>query len=254
MSALNSVQLRETDLVIVVDDGSREVSASGVAPIRVGPTPVMLVTLRENGGIAKALRAGVEAIPEGFRYVARLDCGDTCTMDRFEAQRQFLDNDRGLVLIGSWVEFVDTTGRTLYRFDPPDSPRGVRNYMRLNCAVIHPTAMFRLDAYREVGGYSDRYPAAEDYALFYDLSRLGDVRNIPQPLVRCLTNDGGISVRNRHVQIRSRIRIMISHFDWTLTAVMGLVRAFLALWLPRSMVSVLRGRWWRGRARSGVAS
>lgn len=245
--SLSSVHLRHDDLIMVVDDGSRRRPASSCCPKEVLDTPVRLVTLERNLGIAGALRAGIHEIPVGYAYIARLDCGDVADRERFTIQREYLNANGQVGLLGTWVDFVDLEGNIRYTLKHPTTRSGIRNGMRVNAAITHPAAMFRRDLYDLVGGYSDRYPAAEDLALFKAMMRRADATNIPIVLVRCLTDDGGISTRQRRTQLRSRIRILVDYFDWHPTSIYGMMRATLQLLTPRSSTTLVRAALSGGR-------
>ena len=233
VESLESVRLGRADLIVVVDDGSRRRPARGLVPPTVGDTPVRLVEMARNGGITAALRAGIAAVPADFALIARLDCGDTCRPTRFTAQRELLAAHPGVVLVGSWVDFVSPDGAFLYRLEQPVDPAAVRRRMRVNCAITHPAAMFRREAYDHAGGYPMSYPAAEDYGLFAQMLATSEAANIPQVLVRCRTGDGGISENRRRTQLVSRCRILLRHFDGHPMAVYGILRAVVQLATPR---------------------
>lgn len=237
--SLDSVVLRPEDLILVVDDGSIDQPARNLIPKKVGETPVLLIELEHNQGITGALVSGISSIPVGFDLIARLDCGDYCSEQRFETQRVFLENNQDVVLIGTWVDFVSPTSEKLYSFEPPEKHDDLIRYMKINCPIIHPTAMFRRSSYDSVGGYKDSFPSAEDFDLFLRLSKVGLISNIAQTLVNCSTNDGGISTKRRKEQIQSRIKILANNFDWSPLAFYGLLRSSLLWLIPRSWSSAL---------------
>ena len=249
--SLASVQLLADDLIIVVDDGSDQLPAHDFCPERVRDTPVRLMRLESNCGIARALRLGIESIPEEYELIARLDCGDTCAPERFDMQRQLLDKNSALGLVGSWVKFVDTYQRSLYIERFPVSPEAARMRMRVNSAFCHPAVMFRKATYDATRGYSDLYPAAEDFALFFEILRLTNGQNIGQVLVTCLTSDGGISETRRRQQLLTRIKILILNFDWHPLTCYGVLRALLQVVTPRSLTTVVKRNLSRLRPKVG---
>ena len=131
------------------------------------------------------------------------------------------------------MDFVSPDGSFLYRLEQPARPSAVRRRMRVNCAITHPAAMFRREAYDHAGGYPMSYPAAEDYGLFAQMLATSEAANIPQVLVRCRTGDGGISENRRRTQLVSRCRILLRHFDGHPMAVYGILRAVVQLATPR---------------------
>ena len=112
--------------------------------------------------------------------------------------------------------------------------------MFLNNMFCHPTIVCRTDLFREVGLYPTDYPRAEDYALFFEAVRRFRTGNIPQCLVRTVITAGGISMRHRRQQLRSRLRIILKHFDCSPWAFYGLARNLVLYCLPWSLILKLK--------------
>lgn len=67
--------------VLVVDDGSPVRGCDEVSAVRLPPHIHAHVTCKTNGGPSSARNAGLDALPEGTRYVAFLDSDDTWRPD-----------------------------------------------------------------------------------------------------------------------------------------------------------------------------
>lgn len=237
LRSLGSVVLRPGDSIVVVDDGSVRLPARDVCPDEVRGVPVRLVELPENRGVAAAARIGVASAPPDALYIARLDCRDVCTDDRFSRQRAYLDAHPACVIVGSSVDFRTPDGTHLYTHHQPETDAAIRRLMRINCAFTQPSVMFRRTAYDQVGGYSESYPYAEDYALFRALMAVGDGHNLQVPLVACSTMDGGISQKHRRRQLLTRMTVILVHWDWHPGSAYGLARAAAQLATSRNFTS-----------------
>ena len=232
--------------VLVVDDGSTELPAAAV----VAGSPdladlaaldrLRVVALPRNRGIEHALNAGLEHVYGRYELVARLDCGDTSSPDRLGKQLAVMRARPSLAVVGSWVEFVDPAGRSLYVLRQPVDDRSIRAAMRVNAAFTHPAVMMRTSAVAEAGGYPVDRRAAEDFALFWALLGIGEGHNIPEVLTRCQISPTGISNLSRRRQLRSRITVLVEQFQWSPVAVYGIVRAVLQLATPRSATVAAR--------------
>ncbi len=72
-------------LVLVVDDGSSIEITRNILyqhlPLYVN---IQLIRLQQNQGITRALNTGLDFIYTNYaaRFIARLDCGDTCDAER----------------------------------------------------------------------------------------------------------------------------------------------------------------------------
>lgn len=197
--------------IFVVDDGSNPPLS---LPPMLGTHPVVLHRLPKNGGIEKALNAGLELIAvRGYDYVARLDAGDISLPGRFAAQLAFLEQHRRHAVLGTACEWVDLEGKRLFTYAPPVKDAGVRRALRYNNVLIHPTLMFRVAALQEFGFYSEAFPAAEDYELVVRIASRWRVANLPDVFVKCESDPNGLSVVRRRAQVRSRLRVELAYFD-----------------------------------------
>lgn len=196
--------------IVVVDDGS-------TPPIRLPEVPpphrAFLLRLEENKGIEHALNHGLGWILErGYEYVARLDAGDIPLPGRFLKQVEFLDGNPEYALVGGQVQFVGPDGVEVFRERFPTEDAQIRRIMHARNCFIHPAVMIRASALKEVGLYSDRYKAVEDFELFFRIMGRFKVANLPDYVVRCEINPKGISLRRR-AQVLGRLKVMLLHFD-----------------------------------------
>lgn len=197
---------------LVVDDGSEPpVEADAGRYAKLG---LRLVRLPRNAGIEAALNHGLELARElGAKYVARLDAGDTAHPERLAKQLAHFESHPDVGFIASDVLFVDEGGRHLFRFEAPRSDGETRRRMHVSCCLIHPSVMLRMSVLEEAGPYSTRYPAAEDYELFFRLLGRSRAASIPEPLTTSIVSAAGISVARRRTQLASRLRVQWRHFD-----------------------------------------
>jgi glycosyltransferase involved in cell wall biosynthesis len=226
--------------VLVVDDGSNPpVSQEQLRQICPSTTVLRSPT---NEGIEHALNRGLTFICSHklYKYIARLDDDDICSPDRFVKQRQFLKDNPDVFLVGSWALFVDRAGKPLWRFCPPARHEHIRKKMFINNMFCHPTVMCRLEVFKEVGFYSTEHPSAEDFALFFKVTRQFKVANIPEYLVRTFVTPGGISLGWRSRQLKSRLRIILDNFDFSFWAFYGLMRNLILWFLPVSFIQNLK--------------
>lgn len=195
--------------IVIVDDGSRE-------PVRrlvPDAADVTLIEMSQNAGITAALNRGLEHIlGAGFRYVARIDCGDLCEPDRIRLQRQALEADPALDLVGCVARFVSQQGAALYDHGAAGGPEVVRRMLWANAPFVHSSFFFRTDAVRRVGPYSPEYPAAEDYEFLLRLFNGRNIACLADRLVSYVVSPDGISVRRRKTQLATRLKAQRQYF------------------------------------------
>lgn len=225
--------------VLIVDDGSTKYPAASVLSSYVGALSIELVTLPENQGIEHALNAGLERCVDQYPYIARLDCGDRCIADRLARQYAFMQAHPDCVLLGSWANYVDRQRRPLFTLRHPVDSASIQRKIFLNSPFVHPSILIRSRVLQDVGFYPTEYPAAEDLALFFRIVGKYRTDNLPYALVEYVVDPGSISSLKRKTQIRSRILLIIKHYDFSLIATVGLLRGVAAYCLPRRMTAFL---------------
>ncbi|WP_206951419.1 glycosyltransferase [Trinickia acidisoli] len=196
--------------VLIVDDGS--------TPPIVAPTlpnmDVEIVRMPQNGGIERALQAGIEALAaRGYRYAARIDAGDLAAPDRLAKQRAYLEAHPNVAGLGMWTQVVSRDGRPLFMLRPAAEPAAVRRLRFFRTSLVHPAMMLRVDAVRAVGNYRVAYRAAEDLDLFLRLMERYDCANLPEVGLYYELNEGGISATKRRRQIVSTLKLQWRHFN-----------------------------------------
>ena len=230
-------------LVLVVDDGSiRPVQRTEVMSMMPRPYSLHMIRLARNCGITEALNQGLAWIRQqsNIRYVARLDCGDTCTNDRFFKQVKFLDDHPPVGLLGSWCIFQSRDGAARYPYHSPVGTTAITRDMHLRNSFIHPTVMFRSNLLDKVKEYPGKYPYAEDYAFFWELSRVTLTWIIPEYLVTCEINEGGISLKNRRTQLKSRQRVLAEYAVSPFLKFAGILRLRVLSLVPKRLALLIK--------------
>ncbi|WP_112172561.1 glycosyltransferase [Paraburkholderia unamae] len=207
---LASFDENATIYALVVDDGS-------TPPIVVPEVPGMQVEvlrMATNGGIERALQAGVEALAaRGFRYAARIDAGDLAAPQRLAKQRARMEAEPALAALGTWTQVVNRAGEPLFMLRPSADARALRRTRLLRSPLVHPSVMLRVDAVLAVGNYRLKYPAAEDLDLFLRLMERYECANLPELGLYYELNEGGISATKRRRQIVSTLRLQLRYLN-----------------------------------------
>lgn len=143
---------------------------------RFAPT---LVRLSEQGGIARALNAGLREIETD--WVARFDADDVNLPDRFALQAAAMTGD--VDIVGGMIREVDEDGRVIGLRTPPLDHAAIMQYARTRNPFNHMTVAFRREMAAACGFYP-LLPHGEDYGLWSSmLARGARCRNLPDILV-----------------------------------------------------------------------
>jgi len=216
--------------VLIVDDGS---TPPIVAPA-LSNMQIEVLRMPVNGGIERALEAGIEALAQrGFRYAARIDAGDRSVPQRLTKQRAYMEAHPQVAGLGMWTQVVTRAGEPLFMLTPPAEPAQIRRLRFFRSCLAHPSMMLRIDAVRAVGNYRANYRSAEDLDLFVRLMERYDCANLPELGLYYELNEGGISATKRRRQVLSTLRLQLRYFnaanlyDW-----LGLAKNLLHLVTP----------------------
>lgn len=244
LHSLQSVQYdADKYAVVIVDDGSTQpVTLEELYRHIPGNISIEIIQLPCNKGITIALNTGLQWIMKqnNARFTARLDCGDTCTPERFYHQVTFLKEHQQINLVGSWCIFKDHTTNVAYRYITPTRHKKIKRGMHFRNIFIHPTVMWRCDAIKENEGYPDTYPDAEDYGFFYQLLQKGEGAIIPEYLVTTEINHKGISLSSRKKQLNSRIKVVKEYGRNRVLRYLGVLKLRLLLIIPYNLVFTLK--------------
>jgi len=235
-AAVKSISYKPGALaILVVDDGSTiPLKAEDLQKEVQAGLQLFILREPENSGITHALNAGLRFIQDNLTvpYIARLDCGDLCTPARFEKQVEFLQQDPGVALLGSWCIFRKTGSEFSYTYTTPAThPEIVKELYHRN-VFIHPTVMFRTEILNEIGCYPEDFPQVEDYAFFMKIADKYKTAILPEFLVTCEINPQGISISRRREQLNGRAKVIRAFGKDPVYLKLGLLRLWLLKQIP----------------------
>ena len=230
-------------LILVVDDGSKEpVLESSLKRSLADKFTLHVLRLQKNEGITVALNTGLQWIQKNLqtKYIARLDCGDTCASDRFYVQVNYLENHPDVGLLGSWCIFKSADGKFEYKYKTPLSHTAICREMHFRNVFIHPAVMFRFSVIEICGMYPYTYPHGEDYAFFWKILKRFKGGVLDEFLTICEINPKGISLRNKSKQLNSRKRIVSTFASHVGLEMLGLLRLMLLRFFPGKLILKLK--------------
>jgi glycosyltransferase involved in cell wall biosynthesis len=168
--------------LIAVDDGSSDHSLSILKKLAQRDARIRIIS-RPNTGISGALNDGIAQAHAPL--IARMDSDDISLPTRFEKQVAYLHEHPEVLAVGTRVLLVEPYGSPLYENQPETEHDKITTELLrgIGWAIVHPTAMMRTAAVRQIGGYrTDRVPI-EDLDLFLRLGEIGTLANLPQTLL-----------------------------------------------------------------------
>ncbi len=205
--------------ILVIDDGS----AAPVAPLCPDDSSIHVLRLDKNGGIARALIAGVNyALAHDYEYLCRLDVGDISYPERVARQLAYMQSHPDIDLLGSYSRVVDMNGRELFLHGVKGGPDAIKAYLWENSPFKHPTFLVRASAIRRYGNYDSNFNDCEDYELMLRFARHGKLDRLPDTLIDYVDDPRGLSTSCRRASFaRASGRSCVIAIRWFRAGTMG---------------------------------
>ena len=183
---------------IIVDDGSTD--GTNVLLQELADRDSRIVVVRQgNKGLTRALINGC-ARARG-ELIARQDVGDRSLTNRIEKQVAYLEEHPEVVAVGTGCKRVGPNGEFLGETLRDSSPEEItRQLIEEGAGLSHAVSMFRREVYQRVGGYRPEFAFAQDSDLWYRLSQVGMLAEIPEVLFEWSIDTDGISASKRLIQ------------------------------------------------------
>lgn len=166
--------------LLAMDDGSDDATPQ-IIERYAQHDPRIRVFRHENRGVGYTIQRGLAA--SGGRYVALIGADDLALPGRFEKQLDFLEAHGDHVLVGGYLQIIDTNGRVTGIRKYPTTDRTLRRVMLLYNPFGAPAAMFRREDALAAGGFTSRFWTCEDYDFFLRLAKRGKVATLPEPII-----------------------------------------------------------------------
>ena len=195
--AIESVLAQSFDALelIIIDDGSTDDTQAVLARYRENPK-VVTIHNRDNRGLPAALNQGI-AQARG-EFMARLD-DDDYWIDPLKLQRQFeqFRENPDLGVLGT--AYRDEWDRAVQN---PLDDASIRQQMLMRCPFCHSSVMVRMSTLREVGGYDQSLPYAEDWELWLRMGDVCQMGNLPDLMLAKGKGDHTLSERYFQQQLK----------------------------------------------------
>jgi glycosyltransferase involved in cell wall biosynthesis len=188
---------------LIADDGSGDRSLDILQTYAAQDSRIRVLT-GPNQGVSRTRNKLIREAKGEF--VAVMDADDIAYPDRFERQINFLQAHPQVVCVGGAHDVIDEQGRFLTFLMLPQTNEEVQQKaLAGHGSICHPCAMMRRETLLKTGGYDEAYPSAHDLDLWLKLGELGELANLPHPLLKYRLHTQSVSGRN-HVGQREEAR------------------------------------------------
>ena len=194
--------------------------------------------LKVNGGLGKALNAGLEQCK--YELVARMDSDDVSRPERCEKQLQVFTEHPEYSLVSGIVEEFDgdihnVTGCRAV----PETQQEILRFAKKRNPFNHPCIMYKKSSVQAVGSYQDFY-LLEDYYLWIRMLQQGYLGyNIQEPLLWMRAGSAMYKRRGGWKYVESQKKLFaymeksgfIGKKDYWIQSMVRLVGAVVPNWL-----------------------
>lgn len=168
--------------LIIVDDGSKDESAAIIARNAAKDSRIVALRNEKNSGICVTLNKGLH-IARG-EYIVRMDCDDISLPKRIERQVAFMDEHPEVGVSGMNI-LIFGEGISDRKFDFSFTPVACKADMLFYPCLAHPAAIMRKTALQQLDMYyDDYYRGMEDFDLWWRLSLVSKISNMPERLLK----------------------------------------------------------------------
>ena len=185
--------------LIIIDDGSTGDIRNFLHSLQ--DSRIKVIRNSENIGITKSLNIGFREAKG--KYIARMDSDDISLPNRLERQYIYMETHPKVIVCGANVEcFGENTRHTKHQIKDMEAYR-IKALFR-NPGPMHPTAFFNRELLlRYHILYDEEFQNAEDYGLWIEIIKYGEIHILSDELLRYREHSNQISQAHRETQIKS---------------------------------------------------
>lgn len=193
--------------VIVVDDGSVEDIASGIANHATKPQ----VIRQAQQGPAAARNTGVQQATG--EWIAFLDSDDLWLDDKLAQYADSIAADSTAQIIYGPMQPVDANGKPVAGRTKPCHEGRITDALFHSSFVHVPTVIIRRALFDEAGGFNPSLPVCEDYDLWLRLSLSHSFALIDKPLALRRLHGNRLSKQQMSRNLRVKANVLQSFFE-----------------------------------------
>lgn len=181
--------------LVAVEDFSSDATPELLHQAAKGDDRIRVIRNPRHQGLTRSLNIGL-AQSRG-RTIARIDADDLMEPQRLARQYARMQEEPGLVLLGSDVSYIDADGAALVKTDPcpPLTDPAIRWTLLFDNAFYHSSVLFVRHPPDWPNGvrYDEAFRFGQDFALWPRLLEHGAGANLEEPLTRCRLHGERIS-------------------------------------------------------------
>ncbi|MBK9039662.1 MAG: glycosyltransferase [Bdellovibrionales bacterium] len=192
--------------LVIINDGSSDCSKEKILSFR--DPRIRYFENTVNVGLVKTLNDGID-LCRG-RFIARMDADDISSLERLNAQVDFLDRNPSVSVVGSSYSVIGQDRTVVHPLTNDDITLG---FLTIGCVIAHPSVMIRSNIFQNLElRYSEDDLHCEDFGLWTRLIGTYSFANLPSVLISYRSHLGQVSNIYKEAQDAHRSRIQLELF------------------------------------------
>lgn len=159
--------------------------------------------------LAAKINFGFSQLPKEIEFINWLGDDDLLTPGSLNIAKQRIEQSDKPVLVYGGCEYIGPDGKSIFT---NRSGQWAVALLRFGPQLIpQPGALYRREAFNQIGQLSNRFGWAFDFELFYSLSKIGKAVFVPQTLANFRWHPGSLSVSRRRESVKEASAVRVSH-------------------------------------------
>lgn len=202
------IQTFENFELIIVNDCSSDGTGNILNLLK--DRRIAIINNLVHEGNFKSRNKGLE-ISRG-KYICVMDADDISMPERLEKQYHFMEENGQYAVIGT--DMVVFGENIKYSRQKLRNPEDIKVHLLQNTTCAHPSLMIRRDFLQQNNiRYNEDYYYAADYNLLVEISRTGNITNLPKFLLHYRRHPEQISFAKYREQSMYRDRIQLKQLE-----------------------------------------
>ncbi|SEP76565.1 Glycosyl transferase family 2 [Virgibacillus subterraneus] len=189
--------------IVIIDDGSTDNSVNIVNSYT--DPRIRLIKNEINRGIPYTRNLGLQE-SQG-KYMAIIDSDDIAYLTRIEKQVNYMENNPNIDGIGTYYEIFGGRFKKVMKPKNITSEEIKAGLLFLN-RIANPTSFLRLETINKYElRYNPEYFVAQDYDMWIQLSKVGELSILPEVLLKYRTGHTNVTKKSKSSKIIQRKKI-----------------------------------------------
>lgn len=195
---------------IIVDDGAGRKVKKKILFYKKMDKRIEIIRNNKNLGLTISLIKAIKYAKS--KFIARIDSDDYCDPERIKKQMSWIQKSKKRVLCGT--NYFLVKNNKLVKKEITLGYNKIKKDLIFKNCFVHSSTLFRLKAYKKVGGYNPKFKYSQDYDLWSRLINCGIAENLSERLTFIRDHKKTISKLKKGDQTINSIIISCNYYHY----------------------------------------